>query len=127
MEPCRASRRQIRMMKLVGAAMAVTLAATACGHDSLAAVDPPAPRPSSPAPTATTTAGPQHEQTGIDQPPPFRVVYDGHGLAVHPHTYCYDSGCVDGFSSDPPDIGSPEEIQVYVPSGTSGFLCTHVS
>jgi len=57
----------------------------------------------------------RHDQTGMDQPPAFRVRYDGQELTLYPHAYCYDNGCVDGFDPNPPDIGSPVEIQVYVP------------
>ena len=91
------------------------LLAVACGQESGTAEDPPSATPSGPAPTATSTAGVRHDQTGIDQPPPFRVRYDGHELVLYPHTYCYANGCVDGFDPNPTDIGSPAEIQVYVP------------
>jgi hypothetical protein len=57
----------------------------------------------------------RHDQTGINRPPPFRVRYDGHEVALRPHTFCYDNGCADGFDPNPPDVGSPRELQVYVP------------
>jgi hypothetical protein len=96
-------------------AMSAMLLTAACGNDALTAVDPPTSTPGGPSPTATSTAGVRHDQTGVEQPPPFRVRYNGHELAIHPHTYCYDSGCVDGFDANPTGIGSPGEIQVYVP------------
>lgn len=93
-------------------AVSTMLLLAACGQEGPTAVDPPSATPSGPAPTATTTAGVRHsEPVG---PPPFRVRYDRQELVLHPHTSCYD-GCVDGVDSDPPDIGSPAEIQVYVP------------
>ena len=93
-------------------AVSTMLLLAACGQEGPTAVDPPSATPSGPAPTATTTAGVRHsESVG---PPPFRVRYDRQELVLHPHTSCYD-GCVDGVDSDPPDIGSPAEIQVYVP------------
>lgn len=109
-------------MRLLLAVSAV-LAATACSTAAQPAADPspgtptptPANSPVSPAPTVTSTAGVRHTGTSIDQPPPFRVRYDGNEVVIHPHTYCYDNGCVDGFDEDPADIGSPDEIQVFVP------------
>lgn len=48
-------------------------------------------------------------------PPPFRVAYPGHELRLHPHTWCYRAGCVDGVAPDPPSVGTAEELHVYVP------------
>jgi hypothetical protein len=96
-------------------AVTTVLLLAACGQEGLTAVAPPSATPSGPAPTATTTAGVRHAVTGPDGPPPFRVRYDRHELVLHPHTYCYGNGCVDGVVAEPPDIGSPAEIQVYVP------------
>lgn len=92
--------------------VSTVLLLSACGQEGLTAVDPPSASPGGPAPTATATAGVRHgESVG---PPPFRVRYDRQELVLHPHTSCYD-GCVDGVDTDPPDVGSPAEIQVYVP------------
>lgn len=91
------------------------LLTSACGQQSLTAQDPPSSTPSGPAPTTTITGGAKNERSPVEQPPPFRVRYDDRELVLHPHTYCYDSGCVDGFDPSPTDIGSPAEIQVYVP------------
>jgi predicted small lipoprotein YifL len=95
-------------------AVSTVLLLAACGQEGPTAVDPPRATPSGPAPTATITAGVRHDVTGPDGPPPFRVRYDRQELVLHPHTSCYN-GCVDGVDTDPPDIGSPAEIQVYVP------------
>jgi hypothetical protein len=102
------------LMRTLLAVPALLLAA-ACGNGAPTAAGPPAPAAGGPAPTATSTAGVRHEQAGIDQPPPFRVRYGSQEVAIHPHTYCYDGGCVDGSDPNPPDLGSPGAIQVYVP------------
>lgn len=52
----------------------------------------------------------------VEQPPPFRIRYDDTELHLNPVTYCYRSGCVDGRDADPPDVGSPEQLSVYVPN-----------
>lgn len=96
-------------------AVPTMLLVVACGQEGLTAVDPPSATPSGPAPTATSTAGVRDDETGPDGPPPFRVRYDRQELVLHPHTWCYANGCVDGVVSNPPEIGSPGEIQVYVP------------
>lgn len=90
---------------------------TACGTETGASSGDPVPTPaeSTTTPTETATAGPRHNGTGIDQPPPFRLQYDGHELELHAHTYCYGGGCVDGIVQDPPNVGSPDEIRVFVP------------
>jgi hypothetical protein len=39
-------------------------------------------------------------------------------FTLSPFTYCYSGAggvCVDGFDSDPPSVGSPDELFVYVP------------
>jgi hypothetical protein len=65
-------------------------------------------------PTETITHGVPHNSS-VEQPPPFRVRYGGTELHLLPFTYCYKSGCVDGYDDDPPSIGSPAEIFVFVP------------
>ena len=93
----------------------------ACGSETgaptIGGPDPASPPSSGAAasPTATTTGGPVISGTGIEAPPPFRLRYDDHELVLMPHTWCYDSGCVDGFSEHPPSIGSPASVQVFVP------------
>ena len=102
-------------------ALAAPLLLAACGttDPSTGAPRTPDPTTTAAAPTATTTAtttaGTRHTGTSIEQPPPFRVQYDGHELALRPHTYCYGDGCVDGVATDPPDIGAPAEVRVHVP------------
>jgi hypothetical protein len=54
--------------------------------------------------------------TGLEEgPPPYRLRYDGHELILRPHTWCYTTGYVDGFSQDPPSVSSPTTIRVQVP------------
>lgn len=79
---------------------------------------PGAPGPDLPTPTATVN----HGSSPGPQPWPgaFRVRFAETELTLSPFTYCYsgaDGGsiCVDGFDSDPPSVGSPEELFVYVP------------
>lgn len=94
--------------------VAAMLLTGACGaQPSLTVHDGPTSTPSGPAPTATSTSGAQPEVPGTP-PPPFRVRYDGQELVLHPHTYCLGA-CVDGVPLSPPDVGSPAELQVYVP------------
>jgi hypothetical protein len=51
----------------------------------------------------------------MDGPPPFRLRYDNRELVLTPHTWCYSSGCVDGISEDPPSVGDPAQVHVYLP------------
>lgn len=82
------------------------------------ATDVAIPPAAVPAATVTISGGPRHGPE-IEQPPPFLVRYGGTELRLFPHTYCYARGCADGFDDDPPSIGSPEEIYVFVP--VAGF------
>lgn len=96
------------------AGLVLLLALTACGREDDTAHDdtgPVEPAAGAPAPTATTT----HGTTMKGGPPPFRIQYDGKELALAAHTYCYGNACVDGVIQTPLDIGSPEELRVYVP------------
>ena len=83
-------------------------ALVACAGASL---EPPAAVPQ---PTATISHGTRHG-TQVEQPPPFIVRYGLIELALEPVTYCFRSGCVDGIDEDPPRIGSPDELFVFVP------------
>jgi len=51
----------------------------------------------------------------MEAPPPYRLRYNDSELVLRPHTWCYDAGCVDGISENPPSVGSPPSILVYVP------------
>ena len=94
--------------------VAASLLTCACGgQPSLTVHEEPTATPTGPAPTATSTSGAQPEVPG-SPPPPFRVRYDEQELVLHPHTYCLGA-CVDGVPLSPPEVGSPVELQVYVP------------
>jgi hypothetical protein len=106
------------MRRLLGRRLPGTAAALLLGLTGCAAGQPTTagtvPSPVPPSPTVTITHGERHSL--IDQPPPFRIRYGGTELHLNPVTYCYRSGCVDGRDPNPPDVGSPEELFVYVPN-----------
>ena len=60
---------------------------------------------------ATATHG--HDNRG--GPPPFRIRYGDNELVLHPHTYCYGNGCVDGFDPAPVDLGDAGDLRILVP------------
>ena len=108
----------------------LVLAATACGTraapDTHGAPSPEGAPTAAPAtgtgtgqgadtPTATATGGPTYSADGMQSPGAFRLQYDGEELVLRPHTWCHDSGCVDGFAEDPPSVGSPAAIRILVP------------
>jgi hypothetical protein len=105
-----------RLLEIVGVAgLLLGLAGCATGGDPIVrGANPPAAVPSvPPVPTVTITHGPRH--TDIEQPPPFRVRYGHTELHLNPITYCYTNACVDGVDDNPPSVGSPEELFVFVP------------
>ncbi|BDV29478.1 hypothetical protein [Microbacterium terricola] len=83
----------------------------------------PEPPGALPAPTETVTAGAEYG-TGMSGPGPFVIRYDGTELHLAPVTYCYGNACVDGVDEDPPSVGSPDELLVFVP--VAGFDSLHV-
>ncbi|WP_377320616.1 hypothetical protein ACFJIY_16440 [Pimelobacter simplex] len=111
------------MRPLAVPALLLTVVLTGCGTEVPSAGRAPAAAPgatTSPAATATTTAGPTAGPMagggpGITAPPPFRVRYGARELVLHPHTYCYGGGCVDGVVTEPPEVGSAAELLVHVP------------
>jgi hypothetical protein len=111
--------RRITMTRYGLVAAALALAVSACGTQGApvrSADSPEDPRtPAAGAPHTTTTGGPEISGTGMDHPPPFRLRYDDQELVLRPHTWCYGNGCVDGFSENPPSVGSPAAIRVQVP------------
>lgn len=114
-------RRPLYALAGVFLAVIVVLGATAVlsggfrgGSQDPAGLPESVPAPVPPSPTVTITHGPRHGE-GLDQPPPFRVRYGDTELVLNPHTYCYASGCADGFDPDPFSIGSPEVLYVFVP------------
>ena len=79
----------------------------------------PSLSPSVAVPTPMVTI--RHRGSGGQWPWPgtFLLRYGHTQLELGPHTYCYQAvgkgACVDGFDGDPPSIGSPEELFVFVP------------
>lgn len=83
----------------------ISIALTACAGEPPAAV---------PEPSETISSGARHG-TEVQQPAPFLVRYGQTELRLEAVTYCYRSGCVDGVDENPPSVGSPEELFVFVP------------
>lgn len=101
------------MRRLAGLAAALLLGLTGCASrldPAAPGADPPAPVPARPTVTVTHAI-----DNGGTQPPPFRVRYGDTELVLDASTYCYTTACVDGRDTDPPPVGSPEEIFVFVP------------
>jgi hypothetical protein len=96
-------------------AVAAVLALSACGESGPELVE--AARGSGPgAPTATATAGTEMSGLdGLEAPPPFRLQYEQQELALHPYSFCFGNGCADGFPQNPPSVGSPSNVHVFVP------------
>lgn len=90
---------------------ACCLLLTGCGSGVIGGTVP-APEPVPASPTATISHG--NRNGPVATPPPFLVRYGETQLELAPFTYCYRSGCVDGFDDAPVSIGSPEEIFVLV-------------
>ncbi|MEU1971882.1 hypothetical protein ABZ477_09510 [Microbacterium sp. NPDC019599] len=63
-----------------------------------------------PAPTETLVHG-----SAEGGPPPFVVRYDQTELQLAATSWCYGNGCADGMDENPPSIGSPSEVLVFVP------------
>jgi hypothetical protein len=108
-----------RLLGVAGAVGLLLVGLAGCGSGGYRSIEPGAVAPTGvpPSPTVTLTHGQRHTDTGIEQPPPFRVRYGTTELHLHPVTYCYTGGCVDGVDEDPPSVGSPEELFVFVPVG----------
>jgi len=95
-------------------ALVVSALLLAGGGDEVAPRDTFDAAPSDAATTPSETTGPR-EHPAIEGPPPFRVQYDGHELELPPYTFCYGNACVDGMGLNPPSVGSPAEVRVFVP------------
>lgn len=94
-------------------ALAGCLMLAGCGMGSSAGGDA-APLPSGvpEAPTVVITHGPEHGRV-VE---PFRVRNGTTEWLIYAHSYCYAGGCADGADNDPPQVGSPPELYVYVPA-----------
>lgn len=100
----------IRARRAAAAVLAACLLLTGCATARTAG-EAPVPLPS-PTETVSHLRGYAEAPAG---PGAFVVRYDRTELRLEPGTYCYRGGCVDGVPDDGPDIGSPEEIVVFVP------------
>lgn len=61
----------------------------------------------------------------LEAPPPVTVRFFDRKIDLAPYTYCYGSGCVDGFpQGNPPYVGSPEEVLVAFPFPEWSFTAT---
>lgn len=95
-----------------GLAVVVTVVLTACGGDG---------------PAARTSTGPASRGSSTSEsdlavasepepPPPVAVRFGDRSIELEPWTYCYGNGCSDGMPpTDPPDVGSPDEVVVEYP------------
>ncbi len=92
-----------------------------CGSEVIEPTGPP-PSPVPPSPSVTITHGKWQD---TEQPPPFRVRYADTELELYAFTFCYSMGCVDGADPDPPRVGSPEELLVFVPVRDFDNLSVH--
>jgi hypothetical protein len=84
------------------------------GSPAASAVPPPGPVPSAPAEKV-------HALTG---PPDVRLRYAGGTVEVAPYSWCYSSGCADGFPQHSPHVGSPTEVFVDFPLPDWRFTAT---
>jgi hypothetical protein len=78
---------------------------------------------------AKTTAGSASGETAtgsdLDSPPPVTVRFSEGSIDLAAYTYCYGSGCADGFPPDePPDVGDPEQVVVEFPLPGWSFTAT---
>jgi len=99
----------MRRATFVVAALLAASALTACASP----LSPAGPT-GHPTPTATVTHGPGYESAPTS-PGAFKIRYDGTELVLDPVTYCTSGGCVDGVDPNPPSVGSPDELLVFVP------------
>lgn len=103
----------MRRLQGIGACLALLVALAGCGYRAFEpGAAPPVPVP--PSPAVTITHGKPYDLE-MEQPPPFRIRYDDTELHLHPVTFCYVGGCVDGWDENPPSVGSPEVLYVFVP------------
>jgi hypothetical protein len=93
---------------------AVLIAASAALVSCASGRGPADPPGAVPTPTETIV----HGDAGSSGPPPFVVRYDRTELQLAPVSWCYRTGCADGFDEDPPSVGSPDEVLVFVPVPT---------
>ena len=100
-------RRTAAVLALVGGAL-LCGALVGCGSQPSSSAGPPVPLPS---PSQTL----DHGQVYPEGPPPFVVRYDSTELRLGAVAWCWKNGCADGVDMNPPSIGSPDEVLVFIP------------
>ncbi len=100
-------RRRLALAALI--AMGGMLAA--CASATREAPPPPGPLPT---PTETIT----HGSAAPSGPPPFIVRYGETELHLAAAGWCYANACADGIDLDPPSVGSPDDVLVFLPVST---------
>jgi hypothetical protein len=107
----------VMRLGLLAAVFAIVSAGCGASVESGRSVEPvrATTMPEALRPTVTHTGGPLMSAPGMESPPPYRLRFAGQELVLRPHTWCYRSGCVDGFAQEPPSVGSPAVIRVRVP------------
>ncbi len=89
----------------------LTAALVAVGMTGCASLRTPGETPGGlPEPTQTLVHG---QSSG--GPPPFVVRHGDSELRLAPTSWCWQSSCADGHDPDPPSVGSPGEVLVFVP------------
>lgn len=112
-----------RLVRMALAALATGLLLAGCDRVPVTQPGRPPTTPTLPSPVPTAMATITHGDTENGpsfRPPPFRVLYGSTELRLAPYTFCAFQpdgmgGCADGFDPDPPSIGSPGQIMVFVP------------
>lgn len=102
-------RRRIAAVLALISSGVLCVALAGCG----AAGQQPSTDPPVPVPTPTETL--DHGRLSQQGPPPFVVRYDSTELRIAAAGWCWNSGCADGIDLDPPSIGSPDDVLVFIP------------
>lgn len=95
----------------LGVMLGVMLGACATATNPGEAPEPPGTHPT---PTETII----HGDAGSSGPPPFVVRYGESELHLAAAAWCYANACADGIDLDPPSVGSPDDVLVFLPVST---------
>lgn len=61
----------------------------------------------------------------LEPPPPVTVHYGSESVALETYAYCFGNGCADGMPPvNPPDVGSPAEVEIEFPFDDWAFEAT---
>lgn len=94
-------------MPLLGVLVALTLAVAGCSTSRSPDAEVPAAVPT-PAETIV-------HDGGSGGPGSFHVRFDEKELLLAPTSWCWTNACADGHDPNPPSVGSPEALFVFVP------------